>query len=75
MNMKGICKRTNNYTIVALHPGAFQVSLFIFLPQGRTSSWNILITYTYDGEINYNQLLLTIGVSQEINMIRMINDK
>ena len=43
------------YTIVALHMGVFQVSLFIFLPQGRTGSWNILITYTYDGEINHNQ--------------------
>ena len=53
--MKGICKRTNNYTIVALDPGVFQVSLFIFLPQGRMGSWNILITYTFDGEINHNQ--------------------
>ena len=28
--MKGICKCTDNYTIVALHPRVFQVSLFIF---------------------------------------------
>jgi hypothetical protein len=31
-------------------------------------NWNILITYTYDGEINHNQLLLIIGISQEINV-------
>jgi hypothetical protein len=48
--MKGICKCTDNLTIVAFHLGVFQVSLFIFLPQGRTGGWNILITYTYDGE-------------------------
>ena len=53
--MKGICKRIDNYTILALHPGVFQVSLFIFLPQRRTDSWNMLITYTHDGEINHNQ--------------------
>ena len=53
--MKGICKCTDKYTIVALYPGVFQVSLFIFLPQGRMGSRNILITYTYDGEINHNQ--------------------
>ena len=43
------------YTIVALHPRVFQVSLFIFLPQGRTGNWNILITYMFDGEVNHNQ--------------------
>jgi hypothetical protein len=32
------------------------------------SSWNILITYMQDGEINHNQLLLTTGVSHEINV-------
>ena len=53
--MKGICKRTDNYTIVTLHLGVFQVSLFIFLPHGRTGNGNILITYTHDGEINHNQ--------------------
>ena len=52
--MKRICKRIDNDTIVALHPGVFQVLLFIFLPQGRTGSWNVLITYTYDGELNHN---------------------
>ena len=44
-----------SFTIIAFHPGVFQVSLFIFLPQGRMGSWNILITYMYDGEINHNQ--------------------
>jgi hypothetical protein len=48
--MKGICKHTDNLTIVIFHLGVFQVSLFIFLPQGRTDRWNISITYTYDGE-------------------------
>jgi hypothetical protein len=28
--MKGFYKQTDNYTIVALHPKVFQVSLFIF---------------------------------------------
>jgi hypothetical protein len=28
--MKGFCKWTDNYTIVALHPRVFQVFLFIF---------------------------------------------
>ena len=36
IGMKVICKCTNNYTIVALHLGVFQVSLFIFLSQGRS---------------------------------------
>ena len=36
-------------------PGVFQVSLFIFLRQGRMGKGNILITYTYGGEINPNQ--------------------
>ena len=67
--MKEIYKCTDNYTIVALHSGVFQVSLFIFLPQGRTDSWNILITHRYDGEINHNQLLLIIGVSHRINYV------
>ena len=52
--MKVIYKHTDNYTIVALHLGVFQISLFIFLPQERTGSGNILITYTHDGEINHN---------------------
>jgi hypothetical protein len=61
------------YTIVVLHPGVFQVLLFIFLPQGRTDKGNILITHTYDGETNH---LLQAGVNQEIGyMCMMINDK
>ena len=31
-------------------------------------SWNKLITYTHDVQINHTKLLLTIGVSQEMNV-------
>ena len=54
MNEKDL-QAHRQYNIVALHPRVFQVSLFIFLPQGRMDSGNILITYTHDGEINHNQ--------------------
>jgi hypothetical protein len=30
MNEKGLCKRTDNYNIVALHPRVFQVSYLYF---------------------------------------------
>jgi hypothetical protein len=34
--MKEKDQQAHKYTIVALHPGVFQVLLFIFLPQGRS---------------------------------------
>ena len=41
---EGIYKRIDNI---------LKVSLFIFLPQGRTGKGKLLITYTYDGETNH----------------------
>ena len=38
------------------------------MQDGRTGSWNILIGYMQDGEINHDEFPLTTGVSHEINV-------
>ena len=53
--MKEICKRIDNYTMVALHPGVFQVSLFIFFTTGKVWRGHVLITYAIDGEVNHDE--------------------
>ena len=50
--MKGICKCTDNYTIVALHPGGILIYIFT---TGKVWQGHVLITYTIDGEVNHNQ--------------------
>ena len=50
--MKRICKSTDNYTIVALHPGGILIYIFT---TGKVWQGHVLITYTIDGEVNHNQ--------------------
>ena len=61
--MKGICKRTDNYTIVALHPGGILIYIFT---TGKVWHGHVLITYIIDREVNHNQFLVTTGVSHSI---------
>ena len=54
MNEKGSASAQIIYHYSTLPGSISGIVIYIFLPQGRMDSWNILITYTHDGEINHN---------------------
>jgi hypothetical protein len=52
--MKGICKCTIIYHY-STSPGSIPGIVIYNFTIGKDDNWNILITYTHDGEINHNQ--------------------
>ena len=52
--MKRICKRIDNYTIVALHQENSRYR-YLYFTTGKVWHGHVLITYSIDGEINHNQ--------------------
>ena len=45
--MKVICKRTDNFTIIALHLGVFRVLLFLFFTTGEDLEWTYIDNLYY----------------------------
>jgi hypothetical protein len=39
----------------SISPGSIPGIVIYIFTSGKDNSWNILITYTYDGEVNHNQ--------------------
>ena len=53
--MKWVCKHTNNISLEQFNREYSRYRYLYFYLREGWARWNILMTYTHDGEINHNQ--------------------